>query len=44
MDFCSKQAETNRRHGIHIIVDVLTGMGQFDDLEQQLNYYLQAYN
>lgn len=43
MDLCSEQAETNRIHGIHVTVEMLTGTGQFADLEQQLNYDLQAY-
>lgn len=33
MDFCSEQAETNRMQGVQITLEMLTGTGQFADLE-----------
>lgn len=42
-DFCSEQAQTNRMYGINITLDMLTGTGQFTDLEQQLNYDFHTY-
>lgn len=42
MDLCSEQTETNRIHGIHVTLEMLTGIGQSADLEQQLNYDLQT--
>ncbi|RWS20429.1 endogenous retrovirus group K member 9 Gag polyprotein-like protein, partial [Leptotrombidium deliense] len=43
IDACTKQAEINRRMGSNVDLEMLTGIGKFADLAQQLTYEVQVY-
>ncbi|XP_058428038.1 endogenous retrovirus group K member 21 Gag polyprotein-like [Marmota monax] len=43
-DFCTEQAEKNKRQDIETPVEMFLGTGEFTDLERQLNYDFVVYN